>query len=658
MLHELTITNFAIIERLRLTPEAGFLVFTGETGAGKSIILDAISALVGERVGADVVRTGSDRAIVEGVFDVAALLGPAGVVADSPTSGAALPAKRPMEGGVGALDVVEAADGETLGEALAAAGIVVEDGQLILAREIARTGRSVARVNGRAVPVATLQRIASYLIDIHGQSAHLTLLRPERHVYYLDRYANTDDLREQVTQLVGEWRGVRRDYERLRRDEREIERRIELLRYQVNEIAAARLQPGELDDLDRERRRLANAERLGELSIASYAALTGADADDTPGALALLASARRSLGDLLRLDESLREQGETLDQALYLAEDVASALRGYQDEIAADPQRQAEVEERLDLLARLRRKYGATIEDILAFADEAERELDELAHRDERAADLRQREVALRQRIGALAGLLSARRQAASETLAAAMERELDELNMRKARFQTRIGRQPDPDGVAIGPNDLRDLKTPLPPAGKPTGAADGKNPASVDDPTATYAFTATGIDQVEFLIAPNPGEPFKPLARIASGGETSRLMLALKTILSNADATPILIFDEIDAGISGRSGQVVGEKLWSLGRTHQVLCVTHLAQIAALGDEHYHVAKAIHDNRTTTEARLLTPPERIEEIGQLLGGATTRAAAANAAELLERAAEWKAEQRAAGAAPAAARRA
>jgi len=650
MLHELTITNFAIIERLRLTPEAGFLVFTGETGAGKSIILDAISALVGERVGADVVRAGAERAIVEGVFDVTALLGAAG--ADNPTTtDSAMPARRAATNG--ALDVVdptEAQEGETLAEALAAAGIVVEDGQLILAREIARTGRSVARVNGRAVPIGALQRVASYLIDIHGQSAHLTLLRPERHVYYLDRYANTDDLREQVTQLVGEWRGVRRDYERLRRDEREIERRIELLRYQTNEIAAARLLPGELDELDRERRRLANAERLGELSAASYAALAGDDADDTPGALSLLAAARRSLGDLLRLDESLSEQGDTLDQALYLAEDVASALRGYQDEIAADPQRQAEVEERLDLLARLRRKYGATIEDILAFADEAERELDELAHRDERAAELRQREVALRQRIGALAGLLSTRRQAASETLASAMERELNDLNMRRARFQTRISRQRDPEGVAIGPNDLRDLKHAPVPAGKPKSGADGASTAeaaeAVEDANATYAFTATGIDQVEFLIAPNPGEPFKPLARIASGGETSRLMLALKTILSTADATPILIFDEIDAGISGRSGQVVGEKLWSLGRAHQVLCVTHLAQIAALGDEHYHVAKAIHDDRTTTEARLLTPSERIEEIGQLLGGGAR--AAANAADLLERAAEWKAGQRAA----------
>ncbi len=650
MLHELTITNFAIIERLRLTPETGFLVFTGETGAGKSIILDAISALVGERVGADVVRAGSERAIVEGVFDVSALLGSSGVVKTEVVSGVAPTTRAEEHGALDVVDAAEAQEGETLAEALAGAGISVEDGQLILAREIARTGRSLARVNGRAVPVGALQRIASYLIDIHGQSAHLTLLRPERHVYYLDRYANTDDLREQVTQLVGEWRGVRRDYERLRRDEREIERRIELLRYQANEIAAARLQPGELDDLDRERRRLANAERLSELSAASHAALVGDDASDAPGALTLLGAARHSLGELLRLDETLREQGETLDQALYLAEDVASALRGYQDEIAADPQRQAEVEERLDLIARLRRKYGATIEDILAFADEAERELDELAHRDERAAELREREIALRQRIGALAGLLSARRQAASEALATAMERELDDLNMRRARFQTRIARQPDPEGVAIGPNDLRDLKCAPAEASKASSSADDKRVTSgealVEDATTTYAFSATGIDQVEFLIAPNPGEPFKPLARIASGGETSRLMLALKTILSNADATPILIFDEIDAGISGRSGQVVGEKLWSLARAHQVLCVTHLAQIAALGDEHYHVAKAIHNDRTTTEARLLTPAERIEEISQLLGGGAR--AAANAADLLERAAEWKAGQRAA----------
>ncbi len=615
MLQELTITNFAIIDHLRLAPGEHFNVFTGETGAGKSIILDAISALVGERPGADVVRAGSERATVEGVFDVASMLPRVGQNGATPNANH-----------VGHNDQSDATTGEpsseaqneTLADILSDLGIEIEDGQLILAREIARTGRSVARVNGRAVPLASLQRITTHLIDIHGQSAHLAILRPDRHVYYLDRFANADDLREQVTRLVGEWRATRREYERLRRDEREIERRTELLRYQVDEITAARLIPGELDELERERRRLANAERLEELCAAIYGALAGDERDESPGALALLTTARRAMSDLLRQDDTLREQNETLDHAYYLLEEVTSATRAYQEEIAADPQRQAEVEERLDLIARLRRKYGATIEDILAFAEEAARELDELSHRDERAAELQRQEIALRRRIGALAGQLSARRLAAGEALAAAMERELDELNMRRARFQAQIARQPDSNGA-------------------PVAGADGAE--------TSFAFSATGIDQVEFLIAPNPGEPFKPLARIASGGETSRLMLALKTILSNADATPILIFDEIDAGISGRSGQVVGEKLWALARTHQVLCVTHLPQIAAMGDDHFHVAKVIQGDRTTTEAQRLAPEQRIEEIGQMLGGASTRAARANATELIERAAEWKRAQ-------------
>ncbi|HLY31222.1 MAG TPA: DNA repair protein RecN [Ktedonobacterales bacterium] len=618
MLQELIITNFAIIDHLRLTPGERLNVFTGETGAGKSIILDAISALVGERLGADVVRAGSERASVEGVFDVATLL------TDGSNHIRSTPGFPAQDNGATAnarQETGEDGQSETLADVLAELAIEIEDGMLILAREITSAGRSIARVNGRAVPLATLQRITSQLIDIHGQSAHLAILRPERHVYYLDRYANTDDLREQVARLVTEWRATRREYERLRRNEREIERRIELLRYQVDEITAAQLVPGELDDLERERSRLANAERLEELCATIYGALAGDEREDTPGALALLTTARRAMSDLLRLDDSLREQNDTLEQAYYLLEDVASATRAYQEEIAANPQRQAEVEERLDLIARLRRKYGATIEEILAFAEEAAHELDELAHRDERAAALQQRELALRQQIGEVAGRLSERRQAASAALGAAMERELDELNMQRARFETHINRQPDPDGA------------PVTQTGQRKGSAQ-----SVE----CYAFTATGIDQVEFLIAPNPGEPFKPLARIASGGETSRLMLALKTILSNADATPILIFDEIDAGISGRSGQVVGEKLWALGQTHQVLCVTHLPQIAAMGDVHFHVAKVIHDDRTTTEARQLTPEERTEELGQMLGGASTRAARANATELLERSAAWK----------------
>lgn len=617
MLAELTISNFAIIERLSLSLGPGFNVFTGETGAGKSIIIDAISALVGERMGADVVRAGAERAIIEGIFDVAPLLGADGMPsATSDVSG---------NGDSGEV----AADSEaasSLSALLAEIGAEPEDNLLILGREVTASGRSVARVNGRVAPLSTLQRIAGGLIDIHGQGAHLTLLRPERHVYYLDRYAGLEPEREQVAALYGEWRATRRELERLRSDEREIERRIELLRYQVDEIAAARLVPGELDDLERERRMLENAERLGELTATVHAALHGDEESEAAGALDLLATAQRALVDLLRLDDTLAAQQDALEQAIFTLEDVSAATRDYQDQVAADPARQAEVEERLDLISKLRRKYGATIEEIVAFADEAARELDGLTNREERAAELQTQEERLRQRIGEVAGQLSQRRRAAGEALAQAMERQLDDLNMRKARFQVRIAQRSDPDGAPVH---------------------DGGSGE------ARFAFTATGVDQVEFLIAPNPGEPFKPLARTASGGETSRLMLALKTILSHADAVPILIFDEIDSGISGRSGQVVGEKLWGLGRTHQVLCITHLPQIAALGDRHFQVAKALRGDRTATEVTALEGASRVDELGQMLGGSATNASRANARELLERAAEWKRTHAAPDAAPA-----
>ena len=602
MLAELTITNFAIIERLSLSLGPGFNVFTGETGAGKSIIIDAISALVGERVGADVVRAGAERAIIEGVFDVAPLLMQGGTQGKTP-----IPAEEDgaAEDGAGAFSAL-----------LAELGAEPEDGQLILSREVMAGGRSVARVNGRIAPVSTLQRLAVGLIDIHGQGAHLALLRPERHIFYLDRYAGLDDAREEVAALYAKWRATRRELERLRSDEREIERRIELLRYQVEEIAAARLVPGELEELERERRMLTNAERLSELTAMTHAALHG-DEDGAAGALDLLATAQRALTELLRLDDTLAGQRDALEQAIFTLEDVSAATRDYQDQVASDPARQAEVEERLDLISRLRRKYGATIEEILTFAEGAASELESLTNREERAAELERQELRLRQRIGVAAGRLSQRRRRAAGELAQAMEGQLDELNMRKARFEARITRREDAEGAPIAEGETE----------------------------TRYAFSATGIDQVEFLIAPNPGEPFKPLARTASGGETSRLMLALKTILSQADATPILIFDEIDAGISGRAGQVVGEKLWGLGRGHQVLCITHLPQIAALGDRHFQVAKGIREGRTTTEVVALADEKRIEELSQMLGGSSTSASRANARDLLARAEDWKRAQ-------------
>ena len=610
MLVELTITNFAIIDSLRLTLEPDFNVFTGETGAGKSIILDAISALVGARAGVEVVRAGAERAIVEGIFDVsgATLAAGAGEAASADT-------RQPQDEGGEPED--------TIASILSVQGIEPEDGMLILAREIAANGRSVARVAGRAVPVAVLQRLAAHLVDIHGQGDHLTLLRPAQHLYFLDRYASTVEMRGEVADLAAELRVTQRDLARLERDDQELERRLDLLRFQVDEITAARLTPGEIESLEQERKRLASAERLGELASVAHAALAGDDTGETLGAVELLAAAQRAIGDLLRLDNTLEGDADSLSQAAALADDVAASLRAYQDELIVDPGRQAEVEERWDLLARLRRKYGATVEDILAFAESAAEELNTFSRREERLGELREREAALLDQIGEKAALLSTRRREAATRLAAAMERELDQLNMRKARFEIAISQTADPDGA-------------------PVASVARKKSTAGDISAGRYAFTATGIDSVEFRIAPNPGEPFKPLAKTASGGETSRLMLALRTVLARADAVPVLIFDEIDAGISGKTGQAVGEKLWELARAHQILCVTHLPQIAAFGDAHFSVAKEVDDLRTRTLTERLSGERRVDELGQLLG-AQSSAARANAKEVLQRAEKWKA---------------
>jgi DNA repair protein RecN (Recombination protein N) len=622
MLLELSIENFAIVDRLRLRPGPHFNTLTGETGAGKSILIDAVSALVGERVGADAVRAGAERALIEGIFDVSALLAPA-----IQANGRQPDRRVGSDDGQIAPGEPEDGAGKSLSATLGELGIEPEEGVLILAREVAQGGRSTARINGRAVPVSVLQRVAAVLIDIHGQGAHLALLRPEQHIFYLDRFAGCVPLREEVGTLVTRWRAVRRELDTLQRDERELARRAELLRFQAEEIAAARLQAGELEALEREQRMLANAERLGELCVAIHGALAGDDAGEEHAALDLLAGARRALDELLRLDPTLTEQATALDEAMFRLEDVAAGVRSYQDEIAADPARLAEVEERLDLIARLRRKYGTTVEEVIAYGASAGEELDRLTHREERTAQLQEQEGQLREEIGVRAARLSRARQEAAAALARAMERELEDLHMTRARFQVEIRHKPDAAGVPA-----RLEGTPRPRAGAPASAE-------------RYAFGPLGIDQVEFLIAPNLGEPFKPLARIASGGETSRLMLAIKSILSTADAVPILIFDEIDAGISGRAGQVVGAKLWRLARGHQVICVTHLPQIAALGDSHFRVAKQVTGERTTTVVEALSGPARVAEIGQLLGGTASRAASANAADLLARSADWKTER-------------
>jgi DNA repair protein RecN (Recombination protein N) len=601
MLHELAITDFAIIQQVRLRLAPGLAIFTGETGAGKSMVLDAIGALLGDRAGPEMVRTGASRAVIEGIF----------VLPWLPDTLAAL--EREPESDAEDDDEQRRPDPHReLAALVRESGLQGDDDALIITREIAAAGRSTARVNGRAVPLGVLARLGALLVDVHGQGAHLALLRPERHIDYLDRFAEILPQRSALAEKVRIWRQHQSELAALRADERALERRAELLRFQVDEIAAAALRSGEIADLERERDRLANAEHVRGQSALAHATLAGSDDGETPGALDLLAATERALADLARIDPTLEETRAALDESRFRLEDVAATLRDYRDSAEADPGRLAAIEERLDRIHRLQRKYGATIEEIVAFGAEAARELEQIEHRDERIAALEAIIERERDALGAQAAALSSLRREAAARLAEQMERAIDTLNMRQARFFVQIERQPAEDGVSLPGEETR------------------------------VAIAPTGIDRVEFLIAPNPGEPPRPLAKTASGGETSRLMLAIKSILARADATPTLIFDEVDAGIGGLTGQVVGDMLWRLGHSHQVLCVTHLPQLAAFGDQHWHVAKRVIEGRTITVVTELHGEARVREIAQMLGGVATATAERNAAELLERAAAWQ----------------
>jgi DNA repair protein RecN (Recombination protein N) len=630
MLLELTIKDFAIIDRLHLHLNRQFNVFTGETGAGKSIIIDAVNALLGGKIGADFVRAGCKSASVEGVFS----LDPLPPIANGwhPLDADPTTTEATNSGATTIFDIFERAeqhqpsrnpDAHSADARIALASLLheydiePEDGQLVLSRDIFQSGRTVARINGRAYSQPILQQVASWLIDIHGQSEHMSLLRTDQHINFLDRYAETLPLREELGRKVAEWRSALKTLHSLQQNIREQERRAEFLRFELDEIERAELRPDEVEELEEERKVLNNAERLRELSSLIYGSIKGSElADDSfKSALDQLLVAQRSIAELARLDKNMEDQAEELSEAIYQLEDVATAISSYEADIEDNPQRLEDIEERLDLITKLKRKYGATIEEILEYATKAQAELDTIVNRDELIVKLQQQDGQFRREIGAIAQRLSERRQTTAERLATAMEEQLNDLNMRRARFRVEINQEPDPQGV---PANLH------------------------DEPEQLYACDLTGVDRVQFLIAPNPGEPFKPLTRIASGGETSRLMLALKTILAGADATPTLIFDEIDSGISGRSGQVVGEKLWQLTTDHQVICVTHLPQIAAFADTHYNVNKQIIDDRTMTIVNELRPEQRSREIAHIMGGNITELALKGAQEMLDRSYLWK----------------
>ena len=552
MLTELHIQNFAIIDKLDLRFGPGLIILTGETGAGKSIILDAVVMLIGGKADTTLIRTDSDAAFVEGVFQ---LRGP---------------------------------EKEAVHSILQREELMDDPNYVVLTREVRREGRNVARVNGRTVNVSLLKELGALLVDIHGQAEHLSLLDSRAHLGLLDRYAEVARPLSDYRQIYHTLLNLRRELNEFRKAQADADRRVEMLTYQADEIEAAHLKPGEDEELRKERDRLANAESLARNAQEALAVLEEGS-PDTPAATDLVGQAAQALAALAKLDPAQNElanQGEIL---LDTMSDVIHSLRNYLEEIEFNPKRLDEVEERLDLIHSLKRKYGGSIPAVIASGAEARRQLETISNAAERIGELELEESKLLETLAAQGSLLTEKRKSAALSLGKGIESELDDLRMEAAKFSVDFQTKPDPGGAPLQ-NGTR------------------------------IAFYQNGFDRIEFLIAPNPGEGLKPLVKIASGGETSRLMLGLKNVLARADEVPSLIFDEIDQGIGGRVGMIVGQKLWNLSRMHQVFCVTHLPQLAAFGDEHYQVQKLIQGNRTLTRVERLDGEPRLLELSQMLG--------------------------------------
>ncbi len=555
MLTELRIDNFAIIPHLELEFGSGLITFTGETGAGKSIILDAIESVLGGRSDVTFIRSGAERANVEATFRLT--------------------------------DAIRA----SVHAILEREDLLDDPDYLVLGRDLRREGRSTARINGHSVNVSLLKELGSYLVDIHGQSEHLSLLDTRRHIGLLDRYAASEALLSAYSATYQKLLALRRELNHLRSAEQDASRRIDLLKFQAEEIDGAHLRPGEEEELRIDRTRLANAENLSSLSQQALA-LLDEGTPEAPSITDLAGQLLHIMSSLNRIDASRSALFQTTETITDGLNELARDVRGYTEGIEFNPKRLDQIEERLDLMHNLKRKYGGSIEAILAFAKDAKEQLETITHASERITELEGEEKKLLETLSEQGQALSDRRRKAAETMEKAIETELADLNMTGAHFNVDFQMKPNPLGVTL---------------------TDGRQ----------VAFDGNGLDQVEFLVAPNPGEGLKPLVKIASGGETSRLMLALKNVLANADTISTLVFDEIDQGIGGRVGLVVGKKLWQLSQEHQVLCITHLPQLAAYGSQHFRVAKQVADGRTTTLVEVLQGENRRNELALMLGGIT-----------------------------------
>jgi len=561
MLVELYVSNLAVIEDMRLEFRRGLTVLSGEEGAGKSLLIDALSLLVGGKASTNLIRNGASTALVEGVF------WPPG-------------------------------DEKSFVEILEEAGIKPEnDGSIIMAREIREHGRSVARVNGRAVSISLLQELGEVLIDLHSQMEHVSLLKPRRQLDLLDAFGSLMELRSDLGVRITELRRIGRELNG--NDNLSSERHRELLEYQVSEIENAGITIGEDEALEQERLVLQRAEVLKSECYGAYSALY----DNDLSAAGLVRQAAAALRGIVAIDPALAPHLETLESAAGDIEDTARELRIYADSVDSRAGQLVEVEARLELLRHLKSKYGLTLPDILDFYDRTRAELEALVTKGERQCCLVEELQMKEKEAGRVAQQLSNARKEAARTLTELINGELADLGMPRAQFDIRLNWEPCDGGLP---------------------ADDGR-----------YTCSQHGFDRVEFLGATNPGEPLRPLGNIASGGETCRFMLAVKSALQKADPVPTLVFDEIDSGIGGRNAHTVGNKLSALAQHRQVICITHLPHIACYGSQHYRVVKDISSGRAVTRAECLQGDSRLEELAAMMGSSADDLMLETARELL-----------------------
>jgi DNA repair protein RecN (Recombination protein N) len=569
MLQLLNISNIALIDELRVEFDNGLNLLTGETGSGKSIIVDALGVLIGGRFSSELLKSGTDRGSIEGLFQVAT----------NPTLNSLL---------------------ESAGISVPASDENASSIELIIRREIAATGRNKIFINNQLATQTLLRDLREFLVDIHGQGEQQTLFNPDTHLELLDDFANNASLRKEVTECYERWNHLRREIETISRDVAERYQLLDTLRFQIAELDRAHLSPGEDEQLEDERKRLSNVEKLTTLSQSSYARIY----EDNDSALARLRNTTNELTELSEYESSFREYLEGLETARAVLEDLSFSLRDFADKLEFSPNRLAEIEDRLSELSRLKRKYGGSIQTALEHLASSEDRLRNIETSDERERELRTDLEAAAGRYLDRARKLHVARVRAAKKLEQATEEGISEVAMENGRFQAQV--------MEI-------------------------SQSSEDGETCSH-FTASGTDRVEFYFSANPGEDLKPLARVASGGEASRLMLVLKTVTNASEFPRTIVFDEIDTGIGGRVSEAVGIKLKKLALTNQVLCVTHQAQIARFADNHLVVNKETVKGRALVNVAKIDRQGRVEEIARMLTGASiTDNARRHARELLKK---------------------